>query len=360
MQGGRRNWSHFDKKQPLKWEAVNFRGADNDIADLEVTGFGDRVLQFGEGSIVLSPADPGLRLNLVSPSEDDVLHAASLPTFGDTISHEESELLMSYLTVDYVRLPLVLSFFASRDRMTYLFSSDLQNLLRAVIFEPGLWVSRDPSAFAADIQDIPARKSRAQEASDRSDRVLFANLPPERQQLGTPVGFLFNELRCSPTASYDPLLYMLQGTKELSECSVYSPDAAFLLFVLQLTVDMQAYLVAVLQEARRAEVPVKTASGELLVQVLTAINGNIVIYLQGNYNSFKSLVLVFNLNFPTPHPPPPTPSLPRPPCLNYGKNLLFTYFTGGYWKRKPGKTSPRPVWFTRTSPSSFPTSVTQN
>ena len=46
------------------------------------------------------------------PTEDDVLHADDLPTFNDTLSRVEAELLFSFLTVDYVRLPLLLNFFA--------------------------------------------------------------------------------------------------------------------------------------------------------------------------------------------------------------------------------------------------------
>lgn len=35
--------------KPLSWEAVNFRGMDMDTADLQITGFGERKLVFGEG-----------------------------------------------------------------------------------------------------------------------------------------------------------------------------------------------------------------------------------------------------------------------------------------------------------------------
>ena len=64
-----------------------------------------------------------------------IFQADALPRFDDTLSREESEMLLSYLTVDYTRIPLVLGFFASRDRATYLFNRDLQALLRAVLFE---------------------------------------------------------------------------------------------------------------------------------------------------------------------------------------------------------------------------------
>ena len=92
--------------------------------------------------VLLSPANVSRFLNIQGPSEDDVLHSTGLPTFGNTLSREESEMLMSYLTVDYVRIPMVLGFFASRDRVTYLFNPSLQALLRAVLFEGGAWVSQ--------------------------------------------------------------------------------------------------------------------------------------------------------------------------------------------------------------------------
>lgn len=87
-----------------------------------------------------SPAAPARYLGIEYPSEDDVLHCDSLPTFNNTLSREEAEQLMSYLTVDYVRVPLVLGFFASRDRVTYLFNPGLQALLRAVLFEGDPWI----------------------------------------------------------------------------------------------------------------------------------------------------------------------------------------------------------------------------
>ena len=108
---------------------------------MDIVGFGQRKLRWGEGQVVHSPADVGKLLSLTMPSEDDVLHAERLPGFGDTLSREESETLLSYLTVEYIRIPLVVGFFASRDRPTYLFNPQLQALLRAVLFEPGTWVA---------------------------------------------------------------------------------------------------------------------------------------------------------------------------------------------------------------------------
>ena len=101
-------------------------GRDLDVADVQVVGFGDRELRFGEGPIVQSPRDPSRLLGIQHPSEDDVLHADHLPTFGEVLAPEEAEELMCYLTVDYIRIPLVLGFFASQDRAIYLFNTQLQ------------------------------------------------------------------------------------------------------------------------------------------------------------------------------------------------------------------------------------------
>ena len=61
-----------------------------------------------------------------------MLFADELPTFGGTLSLEESEALLSYLTVPYCRVPLVCGFFAARDRSSYLMNGDLQALFTAV------------------------------------------------------------------------------------------------------------------------------------------------------------------------------------------------------------------------------------
>jgi thiol-disulfide isomerase/thioredoxin len=87
-------------KTPLRWEAVNFRGLDIDTADVSVFGLSGRKLLYGEGPVVQSPADAAKMLQLEAPTEDDVLHADSLADYAHTLSVEESQLLMSYLTVD--------------------------------------------------------------------------------------------------------------------------------------------------------------------------------------------------------------------------------------------------------------------
>jgi hypothetical protein len=152
---------HSNAIPPLTWELANVRGQDLNMADL-ICRLGERVLYFGEGPVVHSPADLSAIIDKARPSEDDVLHSTKLPKFGDTLRREESEILCSYLSVPYARIPLVLSFFASHERTTYLFNPQLRDILRAVLFEGAGWV---PSNNRGDIERIPVRYVR--------DRVLL-------------------------------------------------------------------------------------------------------------------------------------------------------------------------------------------
>ena len=79
-----------------------------------------------------------------------------------------------------------------------------------------------------------------------------ARIPPNEQVLGTSDGLLLNELRCSPSATLSPLLYILNSTIELMTGPVHSPDASFVLFVAELAIDVQTYVDQVLEEKREA------------------------------------------------------------------------------------------------------------
>ncbi|KAF1780686.1 P-loop containing nucleoside triphosphate hydrolase [Phytophthora cactorum] len=198
-----------------------------DIADVEVEGFMERKVYFGEGPVITSPANLSALLVKSSSNasagslptvitEDDIMHLTDLPAYNGTLSAEESEYLMSYLTVPYTRIPLVVSFFSSRDRVTYLFNPMLQQLFRAVLFEGGDWVS--------------------DERLKRFPMFRCGN------HLGTMNGLLLNELIHAPEAIVVPLLKMLDAVKELGEASVHSADARFILFMIKLGVDVLRYM----------------------------------------------------------------------------------------------------------------------
>ncbi|CAM9735909.1 unnamed protein product, partial [Hapterophycus canaliculatus] len=66
----------------------------------------------------------------------------SLPDFGDRLRARDCELMLQYLTVPYIRIPLVIKFFADPVRMQALWSEDLQEVLDATLFEPAQWQVR--------------------------------------------------------------------------------------------------------------------------------------------------------------------------------------------------------------------------
>ena len=104
----------------LAWTNVRVWGADNDKADVIAHGFGFRKLTWGDDNALLPLTDVASLLGDAASNhdgpvtEDDVLHTESeqLPRYRGTLSAEESELLLSYLTVPYTRVPLVVGFFA--------------------------------------------------------------------------------------------------------------------------------------------------------------------------------------------------------------------------------------------------------
>ena len=59
-------------------------------------------------------------------SEDDVLHLRVLPSFDGCLRPRESELLLQYLTVPYLRVPLLLRFFSSAAHVHALGNPKLQ------------------------------------------------------------------------------------------------------------------------------------------------------------------------------------------------------------------------------------------
>ena len=115
-------------------------------------------------------------------SEDDVLHMWELPDFGEldvgharALGQHDAELLLSYLTAPYLRVPLVVSFFASDDRVHSLQAPKLQALLDAVLFQPGNHLPLDKSGL--EPVDVPTSAPSL---------------------LGTPHHLLLNELIRSP------------------------------------------------------------------------------------------------------------------------------------------------------------------
>lgn len=124
-----------------------------------------------------SPNDERLGLGEHIENESDVLHIPKLPTFDGTLGQADAELLISFLTVPYLRMPLVVQFFASKNRLHALASEDIQRILTGVLLEP----------------------ARCEPAQLRGKAPTHAPaLAEEKAMLGTPYGALLNECARSP------------------------------------------------------------------------------------------------------------------------------------------------------------------
>ena len=107
------------------------------------------------------------------------------------VSPSDAEHLLQLLTVPYLRLPLLLAFFAPQHRVTALAEPALQAMLDAACFEPGLF---QPDAPRPMPTQLPAL-----------DREVFA----------TPAGLLVNELQHAPTPLLASLLEI--GRRDVAE-----------------------------------------------------------------------------------------------------------------------------------------------
>jgi hypothetical protein len=165
--------------------------------------------------------DPSILAGTEIRNEDDVLYTRVLPSFNGRLSQKNSELLLSYLTVPYLRIPLMLNFFATEGRLTSLASPKLRAVLDGVLFEPGHWRSNRQ----LDVPDeIPA---------------------PDRAHLATPCGLLMNELMVSPEGICKSFFDMLDLALDLDTGRFTESTASVILYVVRLLVRVEAYLIAI-------------------------------------------------------------------------------------------------------------------
>eukprot|EP00434_Breviolum_minutum_P023288 symbB.v1.2.020542.t1/scaffold1725.1/size121579/7 len=154
----------------LAWNVANenevFGPPTNRGAIFQVSAFGqDHVLKTNEPNYRPKPSASGHRYasaalaskytgRAVVRTEDDLLYLRSLPTFEDRLRPSDAEALLSFLTVPYIRMPLMLSFFTSADRVNCLFSDTLRSILHAVVLEPGKFLM--PGRWHDCPQMVPA------------------------------------------------------------------------------------------------------------------------------------------------------------------------------------------------------------
>ena len=99
--------------------------------------------------------------------------------------------MVQYLTAPYMRIPMLLKFFAMESRLKALRNRQIQEVLDAALFEPGQW---QESKYKTCPQTVPA---------------------DSRDHLCTPIGLLYNELIMSPAIILESVLSMLERAIEM-------------------------------------------------------------------------------------------------------------------------------------------------
>lgn len=164
-----------------------------------------------------SQANPSILLSQRVDTEDDILHIRDLPDFDGTLGAKDCELMLQYLTAPYLRIPLLLNFFASETRLKTLRNRDLQEVLDAALFEPGAWKARDNVATP---QQVPAQ---------------------DRDHLHTVTGLLFNEILMSPNVVLTSINHMLEKALDM-DTGKFSEIGNAILYIIRLAVRVEGYL----------------------------------------------------------------------------------------------------------------------
>jgi len=161
-------------------------------------------------------------------TEDDVLHLDNkeLPTFGNVLTPSDSERFIQFLTVPYIRIPLILDFFANGDptRLSALKTKTMQLIVDAALFEPGRW---KPSDFADYITEVPVVDI------DRLESIL-----------ATPHGTLFNEIAKSPDVLTNCVIKILERALDMDvgRYTRKSSSGPLILYAIRLAVRLEGFL----------------------------------------------------------------------------------------------------------------------
>lgn len=169
-----------------------------------------------------SKANPSVLIGERVDTEDDILHIKSLPDFDGTMGGRDSEFMLQYLLAPYLRIPLMLNFFAHESRIRSLRNKNLQDVLDAALFEPSLWQ-----------EDL---------VKNVSDQIPGDN----RESLSTSAGLLFNEIIKSPkvvlAAIHDMILKVID-----MDTGRFSAVSEAILYIIRLSVRIEGFLLFLLK-----------------------------------------------------------------------------------------------------------------
>jgi hypothetical protein len=162
-------------------------------------------------------------------TEDSVLYTNALPSFDSTLSEEDSEAMLSCLSVGRLRVPLVLDFF-SHGRVGTLLNVGIQRLVVGALFEM--------DELAMHIANV--------EAYPQEDPV---NLASTR-------GLLMEEIQHSPELVLSPLLRMVTDAANAGARMSYKAPYLSLVFFLNLVCCRVLSFVAMDMELSGGSLPV--------------------------------------------------------------------------------------------------------
>ena len=184
-------------------------------------GFLDRLLGKGGPKPRLQPssADPAVLAGANLATEDDVLFLRHLPDFRGALRAGDVEYMLQVLLAPYLRIPLLLRFFADPVRTSALSQPELQQMLDAALFEPGEWQPDVRRNLPTVIPDV------------------------ERTHLKTPAGCLFNELTHAAAPSISAVSTILDNALELdSGRYVRGGSSSTILYAIRLATRVEAYI----------------------------------------------------------------------------------------------------------------------
>lgn len=176
-----------------------------------------------------SGANPSVLAGQVVDTEEDVLHLKKLPDFDGTLRGSDAELLLSYLTAPYLRIPLLLRFFATPERISALGSRELQSVLHSSVFEPGARLPPGPRLPPVTAPDM------------------------DRARLATSCGLLFNELACSPAAAAGCVARLLELALDLDLGKWSDVSSRIVLSAVRLAVRVESFMLFLLRHSEWAD-----------------------------------------------------------------------------------------------------------
>lgn len=175
-----------------------------------------------------------------------MLHVDTLPDFGGALGQRDSELMISFLTVPYLRIPLVMNFFATEDRIHSLKYKAMRQLMASVLFEPGRYL---PTG-ACWRSNCP-RMLNCPSVLDREARMPKEVPTLESKLIATTYGLLLNELQRSPEQILSSVISLLKLALDLDTGTVFSTTREVVLYVIYTAAKVENALVFLLQASQK-------------------------------------------------------------------------------------------------------------